>query len=48
MVISEENYVMLLTHEKFRASVCAYSGCAHSTGICGGIECADRAAVDAR
>jgi uncharacterized protein len=49
MVISEENYVMLLTHEKFKGFSAAPIPDAHKTpGFAVAIECADRAAVDAQ
>jgi uncharacterized protein len=49
MVISEENYVMLLTHEKFKG----FSGNpipdAHNqTGLMVALECVDRATVDVK
>lgn len=48
MVISEENYVMLLTHEKFKGFSGAPIPDAHKQpGFAVAIECADRAGVDA-
>jgi uncharacterized protein len=48
MVISEENYVMLLTHAKFKGFSAAPIPDAHKqSGFMVAIECADRAAVDA-
>ena len=49
MVISEENYVMLLTHAKFKGFSDAPIPDAHKvTGLMVALECASRAAVDAR
>jgi len=49
MVISEENYVMLLTHEKFKGFSKAPIPDAHATpGFAVAIEYADRAEVDAK
>jgi uncharacterized protein len=48
MVISEENYVMLLTHEKFKGfSGAAIPDAQKLPGFAVAIECADRAEVDA-
>jgi uncharacterized protein len=48
MVISEENYVMLLTHEKFTGFSAAPIPDAHKMpGFMVALECADRAEVDA-
>lgn len=48
MVISEENYVMLLTHDKFRGFSAAPIPDAHALpGFMVAIECADRTEVDA-
>jgi uncharacterized protein len=48
MVISEENYVMLLTHEKFTGFSAAPIPDAHNMpGFMVALECADRAEVDA-
>ena len=48
MVISEENYVMLLTHEKFQGfSKTGIPDAQKQTGFMVALECADRAAVDA-
>ncbi len=48
MVISEENYVMLLTHEKFKGFSGAPLPDAHKRpGFMVAIECANRADVDA-
>jgi uncharacterized protein len=49
MVISETNYVMLLTHDKFKGFSRAPLPDAHkSTGFIVALEYADRAEVDAR
>ncbi len=49
MVISEENYVMLLTHEKFKGFSHAPIPDAHtSTGLMVALECSNRAEVDAK
>ncbi len=48
MVISEENYVMLLTHEKFKGFSAAPIPDAHKqSGFMVALECADRKEVDA-
>ena len=48
MVISEENYVMLLTHEKFKGFSDAPIPDAHKTaGLMVAVECGSREAVDA-
>jgi uncharacterized protein len=48
MVISEENYVMLLTHEKFKGFSAAPIPDAHKqSGFMVALECADRTEVDA-
>jgi uncharacterized protein len=48
MVISEENYVMLLTHDKFKGFSGASIPDAHKLpGFMVAIECANRAEVDA-
>ena len=49
MVISEENYLMLLTHEKFKGFSAAPIPDAHTaTGMMVALECASRAKVDAK
>jgi uncharacterized protein len=49
MVISEHNYVMLLTHEKFKSFSNSPIPDAHaSTGLMVALECASRAEVDAK
>ena len=49
MVISEENYVMLLTHAKFTGFSAAPIPDAHAApGFAVAIDCVDRAAVDAQ
>jgi uncharacterized protein len=49
MVISEENYVMLLTHEKFKGFSAAPIPDAHKQpGFMVALECGDRAEVDAK
>lgn len=49
MVISDDNYVMLLTHAKFKGFSDAPIPDAHSTaGLMVALQCADRADVDAK
>lgn len=49
MVISEDNYVMVLTHEKFRGFSAAPIPDAHKTpGFAVALECASKAEVDAQ
>lgn len=48
MVISDENYVMLLTHEKFKGfSDTPIPDAKQQTGLMVALECANRAEVDA-
>ena len=49
MVISEENYVMVLTHEKFKGfSQAPIPDANKAPGFMVALECADRAEVDAK
>jgi predicted lactoylglutathione lyase len=49
MAISAENYVMLLTHEKFKGfSAAAIPDARTSTGLMVALECKSRADVDAK